>query len=234
MGEHHDTTLLNTIDAALSWPILSACLVLLAFTVLTRHGRAAGLTTPFLHGAWLLIYPAVVITTVLIHVAFGGGFNNADNFKWILVNTALVGFSEEMMFRGYVFGAHVGRIRFLWVVVLVSVFFGGVHVLNTLVTGQLRSSVAQAVMAAFSGLLFLAIRVKTRSLVPAMVVHGLFDFSVMMNLSVPGNARDPWNAAVGVLLALSPLIFGITGIVVLSNKETVNRFLQSLPEQDGE
>ena len=46
--------------------------------------------------------------------------------------------------------------------------------------GNWRLAAAQAVAAAMSGLLFIAIRLRTGSLIPAMAYHALWDFGTLL------------------------------------------------------
>jgi hypothetical protein len=73
--------------------------------------------------------------------------------------------------------------------VLVSAAFGLVHVLNALLTGELAAAGVQAINAFMSGSAFLALRIRTRSILPVMVIHGLWDFAVFLVGS--GSAPHP-------------------------------------------
>ncbi|CRI66277.1 hypothetical protein THIOKS12720003 [Thiocapsa sp. KS1] len=60
----------------------------------------------------------------------------------------------------------------IWPAILVtSLLFGGIHSLNVFTTGHLLTSVIQSGAALLSGLLFIAIRLRTGSLWPAIITH---------------------------------------------------------------
>jgi membrane protease YdiL (CAAX protease family) len=98
----------------------------------------------------------------------------------VLVNTAMVGFSEELAFRGVLWGAARKALPFWAGFLLVSAAFGSVHVFNAILTGELAGAGVQALNAFMSGCAYLAIRIRTRSIIPIMVIHALWDFTVFL------------------------------------------------------
>jgi len=83
---------------------------------------------------------------------------------------------------------------------LVSLAFGSVHVFNAIITGELAASGVQALTAFMSGVAYLAIRIRTRSIVPIMLIHGLWDFGVFLS----GSGADPGAAAQQLWRSRSP------------------------------
>jgi membrane protease YdiL (CAAX protease family) len=98
----------------------------------------------------------------------------------VLINTAIVGFSEELAFRGVLWGAARKALSFWTGFVLVSLAFGSVHVFNAILTGELAAAGVQALNAFMSGAAYLAIRIRTRSIIPIMVIHATWDFVVFL------------------------------------------------------
>jgi len=96
---------------------------------------------------------------------------------WILFNTFLVGLSEELMFRGVLLQAFRRTVSIWPAVALTTLVFGAIHILNVFMTGDLRTALLQAATAALTGLPFIALRLRTGSLWPPIVVHGLWDFA---------------------------------------------------------
>ena len=123
----------------------------------------------------------------------------------VLANSLLVGISEELMYRGILlYGA---RTRYsLWASIwIVSLLFGLVHSLNGFLTGAFGPAIIQAVMAFFSGVMFMGLRMRQNSLLPAMLIHGLWDFSVF-------SGGESSLALVG---SIFPIIFFIYGLWML-------------------
>ncbi len=131
-----------------------------------------------------------VVTVALAVVMFGGisiwksmfpGVGQAlSNFTYYL----LVGFGEEILYRGYIqsrlnqvfarphqfYGVSWG-----WGVIITSLIFGFSHVLNGLdpVAGTFNPQWGWGLWTTFSGLVFSYIREKTGSIVAPAIVHGL-------------------------------------------------------------
>jgi len=82
---------------------------------------------------------------------------------------------------------------------------GGIHSLNVFTTGHLLTSVIQSGAALLSGLLFIAIRLRTGSLWPAIITHGLWDFGTFTLGAAGGEPADPQMAPTTVQM-LFPLL----------------------------
>lgn len=93
----------------------------------------------------------------------------------VALNTAFVGFSEETMFRGIIFRALEDRMAIWPAILLTSALFGAVHILNVFITGELAMAMIQAFAAGLSGIVFMAILIRTGSIWPAIIYHALWD-----------------------------------------------------------
>jgi membrane protease YdiL (CAAX protease family) len=134
-----------------------------------------------------------------------------------------VGFSEELMFRGALLQAFRGAVTIWPAVILTSVAFGSIHSLNVFVTGELGPALVQSAAAFLSGLMFIALRLRTGSLWPPILVHALWDFAtftlgaaaggMMTHGTLPAEAPVPvvtgYVALLPVLLVLPNAIYGL-------------------------
>jgi len=133
----------------------------------------------------LLGWLHAVAITVFFAAAVKGGMPAPAVAFFVLVNTLMVGFSEEVMFRGFLLSALRGVMGVWPAVILSSVVFGAIHVMNGFITGAWEGAVVQATMAGMSGLAFAALCIRTGSLWPGIVLHGLWDAGLfLMGLSV--------------------------------------------------
>ena len=125
----------------------------------------------------LLWLPALAI---IINLALGLPNNTTGGtvLLIVLVNTLLVGISEELMFRGILLHGARSRYRFWAAILIVSILFGLIHALNGFITGEFGAALFQSVTAFASGLMYMGLRLRQNSLLPVMLVHGLWDFSV--------------------------------------------------------
>ncbi len=177
-GQIHtgEAPLLEAVTRGLGWPFLLAALFLLTLVV-WQHWRDVGLNQlPPARSLWLTWLPMLYITAGLAF-AVVVGLPPVGVLLWILFNTFLVGLSEELMFRGVLLQAFRRTVSIWPAVALTTLAFGAIHILNVFMTGELRAALIQSAAAALSGLLFIALRLRTGSLWPCIVVHGLWDFA---------------------------------------------------------
>lgn len=127
--------------------------------------------------AWRLSWLPMVYVVGAIALATYIGLPPATVLLIILVNTLLVGFSEELMLRGVILQAFRHSTEIWTAVLLTSILFGAMHSLNVFVTGDLKGALIQSAAAFLSGLVFIALRLRTGSLWPPIIVHALWDFA---------------------------------------------------------
>jgi membrane protease YdiL (CAAX protease family) len=195
-----------------------ACAVLIVAALVLRWGDL-GFGPPRPGRSVLLGWLHLLFIGGFIAVAVAGGLPPATVVLFVLVNTMLVGFSEEVMFRGFLLSAFQGVMGVWPAVILTSVMFGSVHVLNGFVTGAWGAAGLQAMMAGLSGLAFAAIRVRTGSLWPGIVLHGLWDFGLfLLGRSVQQPGEAPVAAAQSLMPALLVLPFALYAIWLLRHQ----------------
>lgn len=218
----HSHNIVDALTGGLQWGIVFAGLFLILLTALCRWGDL-GLRPPAPARSLLLLWlPAIYLLLFLaadVAVLMRNGPLPAAAVGFLALNAALAAFSEELMFRGVLFGALRTRLRPWTAIAVTTVLFGLTHLLNAVAFGSLPLAAAQAVAAAMSGLLFIAIRVRTGSLLPAMVYHGLWDFGTLVlvagALAGPGASGASDTAAAAAELSPAMLLGPI--ILLLPN-----------------
>ncbi len=156
---------------------------------------------------WVWFVPVSMLVAAVLAVNYPNLADQSPGMVLALIAmTACVGIGEELMFRGIgvqVFkkaGFSEGRVA-LWS----SVVFGAAHLSNVFGSGS--QAIFQAIVVSTSGYFFyLCLRVGGTLLLP-MLVHGLWDFSLVSN----GVGTDPVKS-VGMLL---PILLQVALIVVL-------------------
>lgn len=207
--------LLDIVKHRLSPSLAAASLFLLVVVLLFRWGREVGLAQGPQRGTLKVIWPWLLFLALFAASALNAGLPAASVTLFILANTLMVGWSEEVMFRG-IWLRGLFRSFGTWVAIIgSSVIFGAMHVLNVFLTGDLRGAVIQAVAAFLSGVFLAAVRLRTGSLWTGIVLHGLWDAGTFM-VAAGGTAAEDVPAAAtalgdygSVVMSLPLLLLGL-------------------------
>ena len=92
-----------------------------------------------------------------------------------IVSMALVGFAEELIFRGFLFKAMLRDGNVKGAIIVSSVTFGLGHIANVLVGFELVATLVQVCCAVFIGFIMTLVFYKSGSLLPCIVSHSLID-----------------------------------------------------------
>ena len=155
---------------------------------------------------WVRVVPFILIGASILGCDYGNLLDQTTGLVLLLVLTAaMVGFTEELMFRGIgvnVFrraGFTEGKVA-LWT----SLSFGAIHLGNALNTGG--TAIFQALIASFIGYLLYLIRRGSGGIALAMITHGIWDFALLSNVIGPSHETY-----------LGPIIsvFALIGVAIL-------------------
>jgi uncharacterized protein len=198
------TSLQDLITKDLAWGVALAAMFLVVVVWLAGW-RDMGLRAPSPRGWWTVLWLPALYLGGLGTLGLLTGKLEPLAVTMVLINTAMVGFSEELAFRGVLWGAARKALSFWTGFLLVSLAFGSVHVFNALLTGELAAAGVQALNAFMSGAAYLAIRIRTRSIIPIMVIHALWDFAVFLvgSGADKGAAPDPTSLQQQLILGLT-------------------------------
>lgn len=173
-------SLADIVSSQISLALVAAPLFLLAVVAWLGWWQQVGFrSTAHLSSLRLLWLPALFLAVIFLLVA-AKGLPSAQTLGFIAVNTLLVGFSEELMFRGVLLHGARSRFSVVAAVAITAVMFGSVHVLNGLLTGDFPAAFAQALQATLFGVWIAALRLRLGSIWPVIVVHGLWDLGVFL------------------------------------------------------
>ena len=190
------------IDKVVTLPILIAMSGVLYFFV-SKNGLTEkyGLCRPKLPAAKMLYYiPLLLLLTA--NLWYGVALNQSP-LETVLYILAMfcVGFLEELIFRGLLFQA-MAKDGVKSAIIVSSMTFGIGHIVN-LVNGsgaELLPNLLQVMYAVAIGFAFVMIYCRTRSLMPCIIVHSVFNgLSAFANEAVMTPRRQIIS---GVLLAV--------------------------------
>lgn len=189
----------------------AAFLVMAVFVAvyMTRGGRTLaqfGFKPIRAAGSKAALYYIPLLIIALVQPIVGGGFNvqlTAAEVLLFIVLTAIVGFTEESIFRGII----RDKLKFkgpVFYIVFSSVFFGILHMANAL-NGKDPLSVALQVINAFLIGLILALLIETtENIIPLILFHFAFDVLAFMTQENP----DKELTAIAILNVLY-VLYGI-------------------------
>lgn len=173
-----DEAMQDLISKQFLYRMLIAPLFLLAVIAYEGWWREVGLEPGLGFGdAKLLAVPALMLV-VIWTIAFSRKFLQGKRLVFAGANTFLVGISEELMFRGVFFYGVQSAFGAKWGVVITTLSFGLVHILNGLITGKPQQALLQAFFASLFGFWVVALRMRIGTIIPLIIIHWLWDFGL--------------------------------------------------------
>ncbi|NYI59193.1 CPBP family intramembrane glutamic endopeptidase [Cellulomonas soli] len=125
---------------------------------------------------WVMVVPLSLIVLSAAMTDYENLLEQGPALVLVLVaGTFCTGLSEELMFRGLALQAFRGVTREGWAAMWSSLLFGGLHLVNALVSGP--AAIPQALFACVVGYYLYLTRRAAGGIVLPIVVHWLFDFS---------------------------------------------------------
>lgn len=169
---------------------------------------------------WMHLFAIIMAVSILGNLASAQlGSSVGQMISYIFIGTALVGYSEELLFRGIVLrGARGSGLSELRVMLVVALSFGVFHGANFLVGQSLAATLQQIVFATVNGAIFYLIFRKSGLLIVPMILHGLFDFSVFIREANIGSNPD----VADVFKLISALSLYLPIILLLASLRFVN------------
>lgn len=136
---------------------------------------------------WPIIAPIIMVVALLINLASTDWSSYDGAFFAASIVLILVGFTEELTTRGLLLTSLRSTLSEGWVWFLTSALFALMHLINAASGQALLATVQQVTFAFLGGTIFYIVRRTTGTLIWAMVLHGLWDFSTFAVLhGTPG------------------------------------------------
>ncbi|MGX5695655.1 CPBP family glutamic-type intramembrane protease [Agromyces soli] len=158
---------------------------------------------------WPIFVPALMAAALLLNLASTDWASYDAGFFAASIVLILVGFTEEMATRGLLLVGLRGRLGEGWVWFISSAAFALMHLMNLAAGQDFASTLNQVGMAFLGGTVFYILRRTTGTLIWAMILHGLWDFSTF---AVGHGAPGPFFAFGGIV----NLVAGILGLAVVA------------------
>lgn len=151
---------------------------------------------------WAGVVPAVMAAAAIINMIFGD-YATVTPTMWVylVIGSLLVGFNEEMVARGQLIVALRSRFGEMGVWFFSTLLFALLHLPNAFF-GIGPLAILQVFITFGLGSVFYLARRVSGSLVPAMVLHGLWDFSVFSAHVPYAGLAAPFIGVAGVIIVV--------------------------------
>ena len=127
------------------------------------------------------------------------------------VSMALVGFAEELIFRGFLFKAMLKDGNVKAAVIVSSVTFGMGHIINLFTGHELIATLIQVVFAVAMGFVFTLVFYKSGSLLPGILAHSLIDVTSVL-------ASDDGSQLVNLIVHIVVIVVSIAYCLYLAKR----------------
>ena len=123
---------------------------------------------------YLFFIPMWILATGNIWDGFAPSYQGIS-LIYAVLSMILVGFVEEMLFRGFLFRAMIGKDKTIVAIVVSALTFGIGHIIN-LFTGQASfETVIQIIFAISWGFILTMVCYKSGSIIPCIIAHSMID-----------------------------------------------------------
>ncbi|MDQ8036479.1 MAG: CPBP family intramembrane glutamic endopeptidase [Pedobacter sp.] len=139
--------------------------------------------------------------------------------RQVFFTTLVVGLNEEWIFRGLLMAAFCRRFGLRNGVLLALLCFGLAHAGNALNSENPGLQLLQVFSTALTGSLLALAALATRSLLPAMLAHGLYDFMVVDMGELSNAGANPVFMAPMLLVGVGLGIYGLYRVFHLQGAE---------------
>ena len=127
------------------------------------------------------------------------------------VSMALVGFAEELIFRGFLFKAMLKDGNVKAAIIVSSVTFGLGHILNLFTGHELIATLIQVVFAVAMGFVFTLVFYKSGSLLPGILAHSFIDVTSVL-------ASDDGSRLVNLIVHIVVIVVSIAYCLYLAKR----------------
>lgn len=154
---------------------------------------------------YLFFIPMWILATGNLWGGFGIAYDGIGQV-FAVVSMILVGYVEEVIFRGFLFKALISKNGIKPAIIISSVTFGLGHIINLLSGQASLETVIQVFFAIAWGFIFTFVFYKCGSLIPCIIAHSLIDvFSLFVNES---HSNMTGRIYMGVTIAVA-IVYGI-------------------------
>ena len=153
---------------------------------------------------WLIPFIIIILTSVIMLVTTGDFSSRTSLIFTIFIMTIFVGFSEELMFRGILLNVLLEKRTAKFAILFSSALFALLHSVNVLGGASLIATIIQLFATFLFGLVFSCLAVLMKNIIPLMIYHCLWDFSLLPQSITHANIG--WISSIAILVELIVVI----------------------------
>jgi membrane protease YdiL (CAAX protease family) len=174
---------------------------------------------------WTMIFTLLYLVAALASVATSGTFTlPASHVLLLALGCGFIGFSEEILTRGLMLVGFRGGMSEGWVWFLTCALFGLLHGINALFGQSLPGTIQQIGYAFVAGSALYVVRMAQGALLPAMVLHALWDFG-SLGTSASGTTTSVF---VGLLFQLTLIVSLVAAWQIIRAKKASLQTLRAI------
>ena len=197
--------------------------VLVTLVTLLKWWREVGFK-PMHTGGLKFLLPPLLFLLILFAIAlvedkgstlFFGFTSLKQMFSFFLI-LLMLGFTEELLFRGILYHGLETKFGVLSTVLLSALIFGVFHYINLLVGAEFYATTYQVIHATSAGFMYATLRLRIGAIWPVMLFHSMWDIGLIMIGSLQHAASDRHAQALSsfsilyaLILILPALLYGI-------------------------
>jgi membrane protease YdiL (CAAX protease family) len=174
------------------------------------------------HSKMLFYIPLIILITANLWYGVAMNYSVTETILYVL-SMFCVGFLEEIIFRGLLF-CSMAKNDIKSAIIVSSVTFGIGHIIN-LINGSganILSNLLQVIYAMAIGFTFVMIFYKTKSLIPCIITHSVFNaLSTFSNEAI----MNPTNEIIlGIIITIISAFYAIYIALILKEKRSNKEF----------
>lgn len=172
----------TNIKIGILYPVGIATILITVFAVVFKWAPGVFTFTPRVDQPWFWVIPGLYIVGIIVRLTHAAWEDLGKRaIAYIFVGTAFVGFSEELLVRGILVTALLDSGYSVFVTgLLSSVIFGVLHFVNYFNGQSIKTTLMQVIGTILAGLTFFAMLVVSGTLWLPILIHFLFDFSILV------------------------------------------------------
>ena len=180
--------------------LLAIAAVLTFFIVKNKLGSKYGLVGLSNIKNYLYFIPFVLL--VPVNLWFGVSMHyDLVHQVFAVITMALVGYVEEIIFRGLLFRA-LEKDGIKQAIIISAVTFGAGHIVNLLTGHATSDTFLQMAYAIAIGFAFVMVFYKSRSLIPCIITHSLVNITSTFSAKNTATTSILWNYAPAIFIIL--------------------------------